>query len=1562
MSRKIAFHVLWVALATVVVLSSCDDDGGKKTPGPACEVTVEVPNVALTWKVGETYLLRWSSEGPCGSRARVELLQGGEVCAALADSAAGAGGLLWTCAACGGDSAGYAVRVTDLATGRSDISDADFTISPSRGDRIAWTGDPPPSTLVAGSTLTLHWSSAGFAGNHVLIVLLCDGAACDTIAAAAANSGNYLWTVTLPSPGGTDYALRICDLSSGATAVTPWTFHILPGGSLTVTAPNGGETWRIGTQREITWTPAGTSADSVRIELLRDGAPCRVIAERAPGGGIYAWTAAGCPYGFCDYRVRVTSVATGASDASDAPFCLVLAGLSLTAPNGGETWYEGEPHAITWIATGAVADSLTILLLRDGAVCDTITTSAPTAEGSFAWTAAACECVSPPCDPCTYTVQITDPTLGIADASNAEFCLPAPQLTVTAPNGGEAWNAGDSYTIAWSQAGPAGDAVRIELWLNGAVCLTLADSAANTGEYPWTSAPCGADTTGYRIRVTDLETGASDASDDVFRIPPSRLALHAPNGGEQWITGGNYAITWGRSGRAGDEVRLELLNEGEVCATIAAGTPNDRSFTWTAAQCGGDSCAYRVRITDLESGVSDTSDALFCVRSHVFTVLAPVAGDRWYQGTTREISWTRAGTSGDHVRIELLHDGAVCDTIAAQAPNTRSYLWTAAPCVADTCGYAVRVTDTTTLATDVSAGTFCLPPSTLTVMAPDDGDEWIEGTLHDITWEQAGQTGAAVKIELLHDGEVCATIASSAENTGSFAWTAATCATDSCGYQVRVTDLTAGTSDESSGAFCVLAPRLVVTAPDGGETWLEDRPYSILWNITGTAGPTVAIELVQDGEVCATIAAAATNNGAHAWIARACTLVPGGYRVRVSDPATGAADVSDAAFTITPTLTVTSPDGGEEWIEGMTQAITWTHSPTHGDSVRIELLLDGGVCDTLVAATPNVGTFSWAAQRCGTATSGYTVRITDLTTGAADASDEEFSITAPSLTVLDPDGGEQWLEGTVHTITWSTQGTAGAAVMIELLHAGQPVDTLSASTANDGAYDWPAVQHERHTTGYRVRVTDLTTGAHDASDATFSIVREFRVTAPNGGESWYRHSVQNITWVRTASAGDSIMIELLHAGAPCDTIAAATPNDGSHPWTVSDPVADSCQYTVRITDLTTADQDASNDDFCVRSPVLAVTSPAGGEIWDAGSTVAITWSASPGMSDSVMIALLAGGAICDTIVAAAPNTGSYDWVIEPCAGAGECSYGISVHDVALAVADTSADAFCILPKSVTLTSPAGGEEWYNGATYTIAWTHTETAGDSVRLLLVRDGAVRDTIAASTANDDSLRWTARRSGGVSIGYWITVTDLTTGDVDSTGGAFRINPGPTLTAPNGGEAWVDGDERNVTWTDPALATHSMRLELLRDGTVCDTLTNGTDNDGSFAWTVAPCGADTSGYRVRITNTNTGGSDLSDAVFNIFPDPTVTYPNGGETLEDGEDYTITWLHATGSGAQNVLVTLLRAGAACDTIAASTPNDGAHEWTFTQCDGESTGYKILITNLTTEAADSSDAAFSIE
>jgi len=95
-------------------------------------------------------------------------------------------------------------------------------------------------------------------------------------------------------------------------------------------------------------------------------------------------------------------------------------------------------------------------------------------------------------------------------------------VTVTYPNGGEICLYG-SDIITWDCVcvdGDCGAMVKIELLHDGAVCQDITLSAPNWGEYEWEDITgcVGLDDTGYAIRVTDLETGASDESDETFML------------------------------------------------------------------------------------------------------------------------------------------------------------------------------------------------------------------------------------------------------------------------------------------------------------------------------------------------------------------------------------------------------------------------------------------------------------------------------------------------------------------------------------------------------------------------------------------------------------------------------------------------------------------------------------------------------------------------------------------------------------------------------------------------------------------------------------------------------------------------------------------------------------------------------------------------------------------------------------------------------------------------------------------------------------------------------------
>ena len=58
----------------------------------------------------------------------------------------------------------------------------------------------------------------------------------------------------------------------------------------------------------------------------------------------------------------------------------------------------------------------------------------------------------------------------------------------------------------------------------------------------------------------------------------------------------------------------------------------------------------------------------------------------------------------------------------------------------------------------------------------------------------------------------------------------------------------------------------------------------------------------------------------------------------------------------------------------------------------------------------------------------------------------------PKITVGSPNGGESWVPGSNHAITWSSSGGVGSYVKMEVLRGSVVVQTLSSSTPNDGIF------------------------------------------------------------------------------------------------------------------------------------------------------------------------------------------------------------------------------------------------------------------------------------------------------------------------------------------------------------------------------------------------------------------------------------------------------------------------------------------------------------------------------
>lgn len=109
-----------------------------------------------------------------------------------------------------------------------------------------------------------------------------------------------------------------------------------PAGSpptITLTAPNGGEVWDVGSQKSITWTASGGTAPlSIELEYSVTGAggPYALIANNLPNTGSYLWTIPPAPSTTACVRATVTdNNGYSASDTSNADFTINVATPSL---------------------------------------------------------------------------------------------------------------------------------------------------------------------------------------------------------------------------------------------------------------------------------------------------------------------------------------------------------------------------------------------------------------------------------------------------------------------------------------------------------------------------------------------------------------------------------------------------------------------------------------------------------------------------------------------------------------------------------------------------------------------------------------------------------------------------------------------------------------------------------------------------------------------------------------------------------------------------------------------------------------------------------------------------------------------------------------------------------------------------------------------------------------------------------------------------------------------------------------------------------------------------------
>lgn len=519
---------------------------------------------------------------------------------------------------------------------------------------------------------------------------------------------------------------------------------------------------------------------------------------------------------------------------------------------------------------------------------------------------------------------------------------------------------------------------------------------------------------------------------------------------------------------------------------------------------------------------------------------------------------------------------------------------------------------------------------------------------------------------------------------------------------------------------------LTVIAPNGGEIWEIGSTQNILWSQQNLSGSVRLMLLGANSNVGSVIAQnIPVNAGSFTWTIPNSILPGNFYKVGVylvSPAGTTLGDTSDGFFSLVTTnpppppppdqsVTVLSPNGGEIWQPGSTYPITWTSQGLEGQ-VRITVVQANGVQDIQIATEVPIesGVFNWTIPATFPTGNGFKVHVMWLSLLAVyfgDLSDGVFTIANPNppppipLSIISPNGGENWQTGTLHPILWTAPNMVGNIdlMLFNGMNSNAGIPIVTGVPVGAGVFNWNIPANLIASNNYYVRISsaDPSTGvfATDFSDAPFTISGGtnpslIQVLSPNGGEQWQIGNSYPIQWVSPMLAGVyEVALMRANQAVPVLVIAPNIPGILALNWTIPPTVPPGTNYKIRVRLAETNGTFDLSDGFfsIVGTPnpqSLTVTSPNGGEVWTKGNTYPITWTANDNSGTvNIWILRVRNNLQQRHIIAQnVPNTGSYNWTIPLRLLPGNGYYVLIRHMNNTASGDRSDAPFTILGQLV----------------------------------------------------------------------------------------------------------------------------------------------------------------------------------------------------------------------------------------------------------------------------------------
>ena len=1355
--------------------------------------------------------------------------------------------------------------------------------------------------------------------------------------------GQYVWNV--PNTPTTTALARIIDTGNGAimdtsnavfsiNAAIPW---------IKVDYPNTGVALFPNTNATLSWTNAFLVNPNVKLEYSTDaGSTWILITNSTPNIGTYTWLVPNTPSLTCRVKVSEYNKPT-VFDISDVNF-IIRPYITVTAPNGGNNLAGCANTTVSWLTGGTSQNFDVDYSTNNGSTWTSIVAGYNSASQtpSYSWSV-------PNISVSQGLVRVrdaADATKG--DTSNSVFTItPTVNLTLLGPNGSENWIAGTTQNITYNPTGGV-TTVRLYYSTNNGTSWNLITSSTSGGLYAWTvpntpSSQC-------LVRVEDIAnpTCNSDQSDAVFTII-STITVTAPNGGETWQSYvGGPSVTPHLMNNIPVTINTgDFFDDGGAVGNYSSNLNYTKTFT-------PDLPGNKLKVTFSSLSTYDANDylqiydgpntsatligtyagtygAFTYTSTHTtgtltfrFITNSSLVSSGWrayFQsvGTpTQNITWNKLGTSNEYNIDYSTNSGSTWTRIVSYFPTTLgTYIWNVPNTPSTTA--LVRVQDAgNTIIMDTSNAVFTINAAVpwIKVDYPNTGVSLYPNTSAAISWTNAFLINPNVKIEYSTNGGTSwIVIVNSTPNVGSYSWLIPNTPSTTC--RVRVSEYNKPTVFDISDVNFTIKPYITVTFPNGGNNLSGCSSTSVTWNTGGTSLNFDVDFSLDNGATWTSIVAgyySASTNPSYSWSVPNTAATQGLVRVRDSaDPAKG--DTSNAVFTVTPTvyLTLLSPNGGQNWIAGTTQTITY--NPTGGIiNVRLYYSTNNGVGWTLITGSTSGGVYSWTVPNYPT--NQALIRVEDLVNPSCnvDQSDAVFTILS-DLTVTAPNGGESW------------QSWVGAPSLISHTMNNVPVTLNTGDFYDDGGATGnyganlnyvKTFTPDLPTNKLRVTFTSLTTFdandylqifdgpntsatligtfagtygsfAYTSTHSTGTLTFRFISNSSSASSGWraYFQSVgsptQNITWNTVGTSNEYNIEYSTNNGSTWSRIVSYFPStNGIYVWNVPNTATTTARVRV-IDNGNTVIMDTSDAVFTINAtvPWIKVDYPNTGITIYPNTTVNITWTSAFLPTSNVKIEYTTNNGLSwNTIVSTYANIGTYAWLV-PNTPSAQAKVRIS-ETVNPATYDQS-DVTFIIKKYITVTAPNGGNTFNGCASTSISWLTGGTSQFFNVDYSLDNGATWTAVVASyntASTSASYTWSIIPNIQTSQALVRVrdANDLAKGDTSDVTFTINQTTNVQVTSPNGGEVWIAGSVQNITYPTFGGVTNVRIYYSYNNGTSWNLISSSTSG-GLYNWTVPNIPSTQFLVRVEDLVAPNCNYDISNTTFTVLSEVTLTAPNGGE-----------------------------------------------------------------------------------